>query len=236
MGRNNFFQFKEFRVEQARTAMKVGIDGVLLGAWADLQAACRVLDVGTGTGLLALMAAQRSAALIDAVELDLDAAEEARSNFQNSNWASRFRVVAGAFQDFQPGVCYDHIISNPPFFENGQPSSNPLRAQARHAGKLNLRELLERASVLLANKGKISLIIPAEQELRLLELAKALSLHVARLVRVAPDESKKAHRLLAELAKEACPLQEAVLFIRDKGTGLFSESYRELTRDFYLNL
>ncbi|MGQ7868445.1 tRNA1(Val) (adenine(37)-N6)-methyltransferase [Sunxiuqinia sp. sy24] len=236
MGRNNYFQFKEFRVEQQLAAMKVGIDGVLLGAWADLSGAGRVLDVGTGTGLLALMVAQRSDALVDAVELDTEAAQEACGNFKNSRWPSRLQLTVGAFQDFQSDKTYDHIISNPPFFVNGVQSPNQKRSQARHSARLSLKELLKKASGLLTDSGKISLIVPAEQETRILELANRLNLYVNRLVRVAPDESKKAHRLLLELSTKPKSLNESCLFIRDKEMGDYSTAYRELTRDFYLAL
>ena len=150
MGWNNFFQFKQFRIIQEKAAMKVGIDGVLLGSWARLNEANHLLDVGTGTGLVALMAAQRSEAFIDAVELEIDAAAEANMNFQNSKWASRIRLSVGAFQNFEADKKYDHIISNPPFFENSPKSNDLKRTQARHSESLCLKELLGKAELLLS--------------------------------------------------------------------------------------
>lgn len=234
MGRNNFFQFKQFRVIQEKSAMKVGIDGVLLGAWAGLNGAGRVLDVGTGTGLVALMAAQCSSAIIDAVELEPEAASEAALNFQNSKWASRISLSLGAFQDFQAKTKYDHILSNPPFFENSPKSNDRKRTQARHSDSLSLKELLEKAEQLLSESGKISLILPADKEERLLKLASALNLHVVRMVRVASDETKNAHRILAELSRVQAELHETTFFIRDRSTGEYSGVYRELTKEFYL--
>jgi len=111
MGRNNHFQFKQFRIVQEKAAMKVGIDGVLLGAWADLGDERRVLDVGAGTGLLSLMAAQRTNAVVDAVELEPEAAEEAAFNFSESPWAERLHVYTTAFQQYVTTEKYDHLIS-----------------------------------------------------------------------------------------------------------------------------
>ena len=234
MGRNNFFQFKQFIVIQEKAAMKVGIDGVLLGSWARLNGAEHVLDVGTGTGLLSLMAAQRSGAMVDAVELEADAAMEARLNFQQSKWALRIRLTVGAFQAFQADKKYDHILCNPPFFDNSQKSNDQKRTQARHSDSLSLKELLEGASRLLAEHGKMSLILPADKELRLFELASALYLYVVRITKVASDESRTAHRILAELCRKPAELLESDLVIRDQATGEYSAAYRQLTKDFYL--
>ncbi len=234
MGRNNFFQFKQFRVIQEKAAMKVGIDGVLLGAWASLNGAAQVLDVGTGTGLVALMAAQRSNSVIDAVELEVDAANEAKVNFQNSAWFSRISLSVGAFQDFHTEKKYDHILSNPPFFENSPKSNDWKRTQARHSDSLSLKELLEKAERLLSENGKISLILPADKEVRLVELAATLNLYVSRLMWVASDETKTAHRILVELSTVQEERLESQFFIRDKATGEYSGAYRELTKEFYL--
>ena len=236
MSRNNFFQFKQFRVFQEKSGMKVGVDGVLLGAWANLERARQILDVGTGTGLLALMAAQRSGATIDAVELEPEAAAEAYSNFQSSEWLWRFQLSVGAFQNFQTHKKYDHIISNPPFFDNSQKSADVKRAQARHADSLSLKELLEKSKEYLDENGKISLILPADKEMRLLELSQLLNLKLTRITRVASDETKKIHRLLVELSLTDAPLEDSTFFIRDAATGNYSTGYRELTTDFYLSI
>lgn len=234
MGRNNYFQFKHFRVGQEHAAMKVGIDGVLLGAWINLNGAKRVLDIGTGTGLIALMAAQRSQALVDAVELEPEAIKDATANFQNSKWVGRIKLFKGAFQDFESTCRYDHIFSNPPFFENALKAKDPKRTQARHTDALSLQELLSKAKQLLNEKGRLSFILPVDQEKRLLELAEAAGFKLNRIVRVAPDFNKKCYRLLVELTREDFPLQESVFYIRDAKSSDFSKEYRELTKDFYL--
>jgi tRNA1Val (adenine37-N6)-methyltransferase len=234
MGRNNFFQFKRFRVSQEKAAMKVGIDGVLLGAWANFDGASRILDIGTGTGLLALMAAQRSEAMIDAVELEPEAASEALSNFRGSEWRSRISLTVCAFQEFRPSQSYDHIISNPPFFENSPKSVNTKRAQARHSDSLTLEELLEKSLTMLSSKGKISLILPADKEERLRFLVREKALFINRLSKVSSDEIKKPHRVLVEFSAHPTSADDRDIIIRYAGSSDYTSQYRELTRDFYL--
>lgn len=234
MGRNNYFQFKKFRITQEKAAMKVGIDGVLLGAWAKIDGAESVLDIGTGTGLLALMVAQRSQAQIDAVELEPEAASEAMSNFQESPWSSRLTVHRCAIQDFESSTKYSHIITNPPFFENGSKSLDSKRIQARHTDSLTLRDLLEKAKNLLAEDGRISLILPTDKEERLKELTEKMNIYMTRLCRVMPDETKKAHRIMVELSMEKSLPEIQQIAIRNSHTGEYSPEYRELTKDFYL--
>jgi tRNA1Val (adenine37-N6)-methyltransferase len=234
MGKNNFFQFKQFRVVQEKAAMKVGIDGVLLGAWADLNGAERMLDVGTGTGLLALMAAQRGVVAVDVVEIEPEAALEAQFNFQQSRWQQRINLSVCAFQVFQTENKYGHIISNPPYFENGSTSINSKKAQARHNGSLSLKELLEKAEGLLTDDGKISLILPADKENQLNKLLGVLNLYINRVCRVFPDETRKSHRIMVELSKLQGKADVHNLYIRDMASGNYSDQYRELTKDFYL--
>lgn len=236
MGRNNFFQFKKFRIVQDKAAMKVGIDGVLLGAWINYEQEAKILDVGTGTGLLALMAAQRTAALIDAVEIEAEAAEEANQNFRQSPWGDRLRLFISAFQDLEVADRYDHIISNPPFFDDTKtPKSNDQkRATARHADRLKLEELLVKAVGLLSEDGRISLVLPADQEERLRAEASRLGLYVNRCARVFPDAERSSHRILVELSfNEGIEFWESI-YIRNRETGEYTAQYRELTRDFYL--
>ncbi|MDD4191914.1 MAG: methyltransferase [Mangrovibacterium sp.] len=234
MGRNNFFQFKRFRISQEKAAMKVGIDGVLLGAWSDLDDAERILDIGTGTGLLALMAAQRSNAMIEAVELDVEAASEALFNFNSSEWHSRINLTVGPFQKFKSSQYFDHILSNPPFFEHSTKPVSAKRAQARHSDSLTLEELLGKSAALLSSNGKISLVLPAEKEECLRFLARGKGLYVSRLNRVAADEMKKPHRLLAELSANPTLANGPEIYIRHAGSSDYTSQYRELTKDFYL--
>ena len=234
MGRNNFFRFKQFQIVQERAAMKVGIDGVLLGAWANFDGEKRVLDVGTGTGLLALMAAQRCSGSIDAVELEPEAAAEALANFNNSAWKSRIKLVVCAFQNFETQEKYDHIISNPPFFENSPKSANSKRAQARHSDSLSLSDLLMKAQKILAENGKISLILSADQEGRLRFLAYDLGLYIHRFCLVLPDETREPHRILVELSCSPGQTDEHRVTIRNSKSAEYTDQYRELTRDFYL--
>lgn len=234
MAKNNFFQFKRFRISQEKAAMKVGIDGVLLGAWAHLEDASTILDIGTGTGLLALMAAQRSKAMIEGVELDTDAASEALFNFRNSEWHSRISLTVGPFQTFESSHHYDHIISNPPFFDNSPKPVRLNRAQARHADSLSLDELLGKSIPLLSPNGKISLILPADKEERLRFLVREKALYINRLSRVASDEMKKPHRLLVECSARPASVDGPAIYIRNAGSFDYTSQYRELTRDFYL--
>lgn len=234
MGRNSFFQFKRFLITQEKAAMKVGIDGVLLGAWSDLENATRILDIGTGTGLLALMAAQRSDAIIEAVELDVETASEALFNFKNSEWHSRIILTVGPFQAFESSLSFDHIISNPPFFDHSPKPVNLKRAQARHTDSLSLDDLLKKSASLLSPDGKISLILPADKEECLRILAWEIGLYVNRLSRVAADENRNPHRLLVELSANPVSSEGAEIYIRRPGSSDYTSQYRELTKDFYL--
>jgi tRNA1Val (adenine37-N6)-methyltransferase len=237
MPRNSYFQFKQFRIVQERSAMKVGMDGVLLGAWADPSGAERILDIGTGTGLIALMLAQKNAlAQIDAIEIDREASDEAIFNVQQSVWKDRITVHCRSFQEFaaETEKKYDLIVSNPPFFGNGVKAPDEIRAQARHADVLPLDILVSGATNLLQEKGRIALILPAEQLPEIENLAKINQLSLSRLCRVKPNPLKPDFRIMVELSNEPACLMEESLMIEFEKHHDYTPEYRDLTKDFYL--
>ena len=187
MGREKVFRFKQFAVKNDRTAMKVGTDGVLLGAWCPVDGAQRVLDVGTGCGVIALMIAQRnSLATIDAIDIDHDSIEEAAYNFMNSPWPERLTAIEGDFNGLDTGQRYDLIVSNPPFFTNGVLPTGEARTTARHTGALTYRQLIDGAMRLMTDGGSLALISPTDAEGDIIEAATFASLPVHQRVRVIP--------------------------------------------------
>ncbi|MFY9151094.1 MAG: methyltransferase [Prolixibacteraceae bacterium] len=237
MARNAYFQFKQFRITQEKSAMKVGMDGVLIGAWADVSGAKQILDVGTGTGLIALMMAQKNAvARIDAIEIDPDAFLEATANVEHSNWSDRITLKLETFQDFADSATekYDLIISNPPFFTNGHKAPEENRALARHSDSLPLDELISGASRLLNENGRITLVLPTDGLQEIEKLAEANRLFISRLCRVKPNPQKPDFRILVELANWESKFQEETLMIEFEKHHDYTPEYKELTKEFYL--
>jgi tRNA1Val (adenine37-N6)-methyltransferase len=233
---NKYFRFKQFTVYQDRCAMKVGTDGMLLGAWAEVSGCRRILDVGAGTGLIALMMAQRcSEAVIDAVEIDNEAYMQAKSNIEASPFADRINIFNAAFQDFArtATAAYDLIISNPPFFVSSLKSPVYKRNIARHDERLPLRELFEAAKLRLAPEGRIALIVPAPQHIDTEDIASATGLFCIRRTFVIPVLGKEVKRMMAEwslrktedMTTEFLPLQDA--------DGVRTAEYCELTKEFF---
>jgi tRNA1Val (adenine37-N6)-methyltransferase len=237
MAGNNWFQFKQFRITQQKAAMKVGTDAVLLGAWANVSDARNILDVGTGTGIIALMLAQQSDAQIKAIEIEENAADEAAENVLNSAWAARISVQNISFQELAESWVqkFDCIVSNPPFFDNNLKSAGKNLAIARHNDLLPLTDLVQGTSKLLSETGKLSLIFPVETALKFSELAAKNNLHLVRLTEVSHTSLSKSHRRLLEFSKKKAPLKRDVLNIKTDDGLDYSPAYKSLTRDFYLN-
>lgn len=236
MAGNKWFQFKQFRIIQEKAAMKVGTDAVLLGAWTNVSGTRNVLDVGSGTGIIALMLAQRSDALITAIEIEKNAAEEAAANAKNSPWGNRISVKNISFQELAKSTNqkFDCIVSNPPFFSNNIKSADKNLAMARHNDLLSFSELAEGAEKLITDEGILSLVLPVESALKFTELAAKMNLHLVRLTEVSPAPRCKSHRHLLEFSKKQLPLKKDFLSIRTNDGLDFSAEYKQLTRDFYL--
>jgi tRNA1Val (adenine37-N6)-methyltransferase len=235
---NDFFRFKQFTVRQSLSAMKVGVDSVLLGAWADVSAANSVLDVGTGTGLLALMLAQRldkPEIRIDAVDIDANASMEARQNIAESSWNAQINVYCDDFINFSCRTTrvYDLIISNPPYFTQSMKPSCHSRHLARHNDSLPFDSLLVGVKKLLAPKGKMAVILPLREAQLFAEQATLYGLSVCRRLYVRSVPSKPPYRLLLELSGEKSPTNEQYFNIHTNTQG-FSDEYKELTKAFYL--
>ena len=234
MGRNNWFEFKQFRIEQHRAAMKVGTDGVLLGAWTPVGEAQRILDVGTGTGLIALMLAQRSISNIDAVEIDTPASEEARFNFEQSKWSNRLKVINTDFFPFSGSSAgsYDLIVSNPPYFVNSLKSLNKALAVARHNQMLTFQNLISGARKLLGIRGRFCVIIPFESFNEFRELARLEGFFPGLQTTVFPQVGKAPKRILLEFTREpGFPIANTLAILDEKG--LYTQTYKQLTAEYY---
>ena len=233
------FQFKKFQIEQDQCAMKIGTDGILLGAWTATNEVNSALDIGCGTGLIALMIAQRTSnASIDAVEIDEASALQATQNVANSPWFERINVFNKAIQDFssENRRKYDLIVSNPPFFTGGTFSDNQDKNSVRHTIKLPHNDLLRSVQNLLAPNGRFAAILPYIEGLRFCELAQTYQLHCVRKTEVIPQQGKNVERLLLEFTKEKSIGKDDQLMLRSASGNEFTSEYVNLTRDFYLDL
>ena len=230
------FRFKQFEVCHAHCAMKVGTDGVLLGAWAQCDGS-HILDVGTGSGLIALMLAQRfPEAQIDAIDIDADAVRQALENFERSPWRSRLASKHISLQNLaaQESQQYDTIVSNPPYFIDSLKNPDQQRQTARHTDTLSYQDLLLAAKKLLTLDGILSLILPAESEKDILTLAAETGLCPTRLVHVYSKPGKPVKRILLELAKRNdLPLRESHFYVESESSPR-SDEYTALTKQFYL--
>jgi tRNA1Val (adenine37-N6)-methyltransferase len=234
---NKPFSFKQFIIEQDKCTMKIGTDAVLLGAWAHIQDAASILDIGTGTGIIAIMAAQRNAAAqVVGVEIEASACEQARENMAGTHWSSRLSLVQSSIQDFaqDSAQSFDAIISNPPFFTGGTFSHNQDRNNVRHTVKLPNGDLLLAARKMLSPQGKFSVILPYIEGLRFVEMAKNYHLFCTRITEVMPKPDKAIERLLLEFGHVEKPIVKDVLILKHENEP--SEEYAGLTRDFYLNM
>jgi tRNA1Val (adenine37-N6)-methyltransferase len=257
---NNYFQFKQFTVWQQHCAMKVTTDGCLFGGWAAAKIVdsgqmtddslaptnsnqpstvnrqlSSLLDIGTGTGLLSLMLAQKTSLTIDAVEIDPAAAEQARQNFVASPWTDRLQVITGDITQVQLGQLYHTIISNPPFFENQLASPDAGRQKALHAAALSLSALFTAATQWLHPQGTVFLLLPAYRDAELKKLAHQNGLYLQAITWVKQTPRHEPFRMMVQLGRHISPLQEDWLIIREADQQ-YSTGFVDLLRDYYLEM
>lgn len=244
------FHFKRFSVVNERSAMKVNTDGVLLGAaMTILPTDRRLLDVGTGTGTIALMAAQRvqgeipdqvrDEVMIDAIDIDEPSATEAAANFSNSPWQAMLHAHNMSLDRFaadveRAEVKYDLIFSNPPYFEDSMPAPDERKSTARHTSEgLSYRDIFEFAKDRLTEEGRVSLVLPSDQEAAVCRYARMCSLHLFRILRIRTVPRKAPSRVILEFSRlrKATP-EDTVMTIQNEGQ--YTQEYLSLTKDFYL--
>lgn len=229
---SNDFSLKQFDIKQEHTAMKVGTDGLLLGAWAD--GGKHILDIGTGTGLISLMMAQRfPAAFVDAIDIDADAASQAEENVLHSPFADRVSVRCVSIQNYSVEKRYDSIVSNPPYFTHSLLSPDAKRTLARHSVALPFDELFQNASRLLSDDGRFSIVVPVDASSQIDTYAAIAGLFLVRRCLVRTTPKKQPRRMLLTFSSNPSPIVEEEGVIQN-GPSEPSEWYLNLTRDFLL--
>ncbi len=233
---NNYFKFKRFTIEQDGCAMKVGTDGCLLGAWFRCEDCNRILDVGAGTGLLSIMAAQRSNATIVGVEIDRTTAEKAAENVNNSPWSDRIEIINTALQEYHTTEPFDSIVSNPPYFTNSLKCNNEQRTLARHNDNLSPELLFSKAKELLNANGHISLVLPTDTMSYWLDEALFSGFAPHRITYIKTTPRKAPKRVLVELQQACCNQPAIEQLVLEESPGIYSKEACDLLRDFYLKI
>jgi tRNA1Val (adenine37-N6)-methyltransferase len=237
---NTYFQFKQFTIHQERCAMKVCTDACLFGAWVGnkveryASGVERILDIGAGTGLLSLMLAQKTTALIDAIELDEHTAEQAAENFEATAWKERLQVIQGDARLVHLGRKYDLVISNPPFFENDLKTEDSRRNLALHSASLSLEELLTVIKKNLAENGRFAVLLPYHRKKEFEQLVMAAGFNVAEEVSVKQTPAHPYFRAILICTTVVAPEAHTSIFIRDGDE--YSSAFINLLKDYYLKL
>jgi len=234
------FQFKQFSLAQDQCAMKIGTDGVLLGAWTPIENdPISILDIGTGTGIIALMLAQRSTAeQIDAFDIDENAYEQSTDNFEKSPWNDRLFCFHAGLDEFveEPEDEYDLIVSNPPFYTDDYKSDNEQRDLARFADAMPFEDLIEAADLLLSENGIFSVIIPFKEEENFLAIAKEYELFPLKITRVKGTPITEIKRSLLAFSRNEVPTFPIDELIIETARHIYTPEYIALTKDFYLKM
>lgn len=233
---NSYFKFKQFTVCQDRCAMKVGTDGTLLGALADVSSCSRVLDIGSGTGIVSLMLAQRCATVhLTAIEVDSSAALQSQENIQSSPWKDRIEVVNADFNNYVFSGQFDGIVSNPPFYQETLFCPDPLRDKARHTQSLSFEQLCRRVSHLLIQGGVFSVILPSAAIQQFIDIAFIHGLYLKSSIDIRTKISKQPKRTVLYLTNNKISIinhSELTIMTQE---GSYSLEYVALMKDYYLN-
>lgn len=239
---NTYFQFKQFTVHQQHSAMKVTTDACLAGAWMaqelqkEKETFVNVLDIGAGTGLLSLMVAQKINATIDSVEIDPNAAQQARENFAQSPWHHRLHLIEADINNCELKKAYDCIISNPPFYEGELASPSAARNLAHHSQQLKLEDLFQIIYQRLHSNGSFYLLLPCKRKKEIERLLHQAQLHVHNMIEVAPSVTHAPFRILVSGGKEEKGQKEKETFYIKDASGQYTPQFVQLLKDYYLYL
>lgn len=233
---NQTFAFKQFKIVQDKCAMKVGTDAVLLGSWVNASNAKTILDIGTGTGIIALMLAQKSPARIDAIDIDLNAFIQATENVNDCSWKDRIEVHHISLQQFakESDHKYDLIVSNPPYFIDSSKASEESRTNARHTDQLPFKDLLDGVLQLLNPNGKFYVILPTKESELFREDAEKHKLFLTKVTRVITRTDKPEKRLLMRFEFIQRAFSEDSITIEKDERHSYTDEYKEMTKDYYL--
>jgi tRNA1Val (adenine37-N6)-methyltransferase len=235
---NSTFAFKQFVIKQDKCAMKVSTDAVLLGAWVIPNGSLNILDIGTGTGVIALMLAQKSKGKIHAIDIEKSAYEQAKINFEESIFAESLSAEHKSLQDFakSSNQKFDLIVTNPPYFVDSLKSFDSNRSNARHADILPYIELIEGVKIIMSEKGKFCLILPKNEAIKFREQAESRGFHLSKLLRIRTtldkDEEK---RHLMQFEFRPTEFSESTLVIEKDERHSYTDEYKNLTKDYYIH-
>jgi len=231
----DLFKFKQFEVNQAGCAMKINTDGVLIAAMSNHNMPKKIMDIGTGTGVIALMLAQRFPdADVHAVEIDYQAAEAAGKNFKNSIFSNRLSISNTAIEHYNRMEQFDLIVSNPPFFVNDLKNEEKRKGIARHADEDFFGMLVNKSKSILSDNGKLWLILPLKQAEQVEEIGATIQLFVTEKIHIHSDESKPPFRMMICLSREKTDLVERHFYIYES-LKVHTQAYKTLLKDFFLN-
>lgn len=233
---NQEFVFKQFKIVQDKCAMKVGTDAVLLGSWVNTTNANSILDIGTGTGIIALMLAQKSNARIDAIDIDQAAYIQATENINACKWKDHIHAHHVSLQQFVQGHTdkYDLIVSNPPYFVDSSKASGEARSNARHTDQLPYVDLLNGVLKLLNPGGKFYVILPTKESELFRDMAEEHKLYLTKLTRVVTRTDKPEKRWLMRFEFTRKSFSEDSIIIEEDERHSYTDAYKELTKEYYL--